>query len=501
MSIDRADGYVQGLDYTHGYCPEMAPARLELACVARGFPALQAGRPIRYLELAFGQGVSVNLHAAAYGGEFWGIDFNPAHAANARDLASAAGSGARLLDDSFSEFAARDDTPQFDVIAMHGTWSWISEENRQLTVEILRRKLAPAGLCFVSYNCLPGWASELPLRHLLTLHAGLAAPESQPLAEKIDASLAFAQTLLDADAAYFRAHGGLPAWLRKMQGQDRRYLAHEYFNRDWHPMPSSEVARALSAANLGFAASATLAGQSDGLGLTPKARDLLAQIEPPVLRETVLDYLVNQRFRRDLFIKGHPQPAPETRDERMRDIGFTLLQHPDCVPAKATLAGNEVELPAAVYRPIVETLAEDDYAPKTLRQLEQHPKCAAVPRTKLAQAALVLTEMGSLHPVQSHERMKEAAPRCRSINNRILEKAETSGDIPALACPVTGAGLFAERREMLFLRAISLGHTAEDEWARYAWEKMAEADPASLRSDARAFARIRLPVLKALRVA
>ncbi len=499
--MEPDDGYVKELGYTHRYCAEIAPARIELACLAWGVSAPAAGSAPRYLELAFGQGVSINIHAAACRGEFQGIDFNPDHATNARDLAAASGSPARLSAESFEEFAARDDGPQFDVIAMHGTWSWISAANRHLVVEILRRRLAPGGLFFVSYNCLPGWASELPLRHLLTLHAELNGAESEGLVAKIDASLEFAQSLQEAGAKYFSAHSGVPAWLGKMRRQSRSYLAHEYFNRDWHPMPSSEVARALAGAGLEFAASATLAGHHDGLGFSAKARELLASIAHPVMRETVLDYLSNRRFRRDIFVRSPHRIAPEARDERLRGIVFTLLQHPDYVPTKALLGGSEVELPAKIYRPVAQALADDDYAPKTLQQLERHPKCGSLPFAQLVEAALVLTEMGCLHPVQSQRAIDEAAPRCKALNARILERAVASGDISALACPVTGAGVFAARQEMLFLRALQMGRTAEDEWARYAWETMGEGDPAALRSDASAFARIRLPVLKALRVA
>jgi hypothetical protein len=229
---------------------------------------------------------------------------------------------------------------------------------------------------------------------------------------------------------------------------------------------------------------------------------VLAGITDPVMRETALDYLVNQRFRRDLFIKDGPKAAaPEARDERMRDIAFTLLQHPDYVPTKAMLAGSGVDLPDAVYKPFVQAMAEDDYAPKTLRQIGQQPQCAAIPIARLTEAALVLTEIGSLHPVQPQRRADEAAARCKALNTRILERAETSADLSALACPVIGAGVFVAREEMLFLRAIALGKSESDDWARFAWEKLGEGDPAALRPAARAFARIRLPVLRALRVA
>ena len=62
-------------------------------------------RPLRYLELGFGQGLSLNIHAAAYDGEYWGTDFNPTQAGNARELAAASGANVNVFDASFAELA------------------------------------------------------------------------------------------------------------------------------------------------------------------------------------------------------------------------------------------------------------------------------------------------------------------------------------------------------------------------------------------------------------
>ena len=159
--MNWTQGYVTELEYTHGYHRELCPGILRLACLSSGV-APPVGRPTRYLELGCGQGLSLNIHAAAVPGEFWGTDFNPTHVAQARALADASGSSARLLDDSFVEFVSRPDLPEFDVIALHGIWSWISDENSRVIVDLIRRKLRVGGIAYVSYNCLPGWAT-LPL--------------------------------------------------------------------------------------------------------------------------------------------------------------------------------------------------------------------------------------------------------------------------------------------------------------------------------------------------
>ena len=125
-----------------------------------------------------------------------------AHSPTLLDVASL------LLDDSFEELAARPEVPEFDVIALHGIWTWISEENSRVVLDIIRRKLRAGGIVYISYNCLPGWAPSLPLRHLMKLHA--VAPESTGIVGKLNGALAFAQRLVDGVQSIFVA---IPPWL------------------------------------------------------------------------------------------------------------------------------------------------------------------------------------------------------------------------------------------------------------------------------------------------
>jgi hypothetical protein len=68
------------------------------------------------------------------------------------DLAAASGADIRVLDASFEELAQRDDLPMFDVIVLHGIWSWVSEVNRRVIVKIARQRLAIGGILYISYN-------------------------------------------------------------------------------------------------------------------------------------------------------------------------------------------------------------------------------------------------------------------------------------------------------------------------------------------------------------
>jgi hypothetical protein len=52
-----------------------------------------------------------------------------------------------------------------------------------------------------------------------------------------------------------------------MNAQSRLYLAHEYFNRDWLPMPFSKMAQWLAPAKVGFACSADYLSHIDAVSI------------------------------------------------------------------------------------------------------------------------------------------------------------------------------------------------------------------------------------------
>ena len=107
--FDWTSGYVADVDYSFGYYTELNPLRMRLALLN----VFWAPPPCSVAcELGYGQGVSVNVHAAASNIEWRGTDFNPGHASFARDLAEASGSRAQLADEAFAEFCARPDLPE-----------------------------------------------------------------------------------------------------------------------------------------------------------------------------------------------------------------------------------------------------------------------------------------------------------------------------------------------------------------------------------------------------
>ena len=501
------EGYVTEIGYTHGYYRELSPQLLRFACLIAGI-APPLGGSLRYLELGYGQGLSINIHAAANDGEFWGTDFNPNHAAQARALAAASGSGVTLLDDSFEELSARSELPEFDIIAIHGIWTWISDHNREIVVDIVRRKLKVGGILYISYNCFPGWAVGIPLRHLMKLHVERAAAQPTSMTNRIDSALAFAKQVADAGAGYFKANPSAVERLTRLSEQSRNYLAHEYFNDDWTIMTFSDVAAWLDRAKLSFAASADILDQFPVLNISKEGRAVLDGITDPILRQTVRDYLINQQFRRDIFVKGARRLSSLEQTEALREQAFVLLNKPNDGPITIRNAHMEEK----VWRPVIEALSEENGAPRTLGALAEHPALNALPRQQLVEIVVLLTGSGHVHPAQAPA--KELNERCAALNRFILERSRSAGDIAFLASPVAGAGIPVSRFHQLFLLAIQNGKQTSEEQAAFAWDILSrqgqrlvkdgkvletpEDNLAELSSQAKVFAQERITVLTAL---
>jgi hypothetical protein len=508
---DWTAGYVADITYTFGYYTELSPLRVNLAFLNAGLVPPHSGTAC---ELGFGQGLSINLHAAAGTDEWCGTDFNPAHAGFAQELADVSGAPARIYDDAFVDFARRTDLPEFDYIGIHGIWSWISDENRTVIVDFVKRNLKVGGELYISYNTLPGWASFAPMRHLLTLHAETLGSEGNGIVSRIDGALDFARDLVAAGPAYVRSHPQVTARLENLREQDRHYLAHEYFNRDWLPMHFSTMAQWLAPAKLDFACSASYLDHVDAIDLNADQQRFINDIPDVILRETARDFMINRQFRKDYWVRGARKLDVVEQGERLRAQKVILTVPRTEVSLKIAGAQEEVEMIDAIYNPILDALA--DHQPKTLAELEAAVKGQGIGFGKVRQAVLILGGSGQLFSVQDDVAVAAARPHTDRLNAHLMRKARAGDEISYLASPVTAGGMTVGRIHMLFLLARAEGKKRPADWAKFVWEVLeaqnqsivkdgkaidnAEDSIAELSSRANSFNEMQLPILRALKI-
>lgn len=458
---------MDGLDYTHGFYRGLTPAIMALVALSRSRKFGPSLSKLNYCELGCGQGFSVNLLAAANPGiEFHANDFNPAHIAGARGFAEEAGlKNAHFYEHSFAEFGAEPALPAdgFDIIVLHGIYSWISAEARQQVMEFINRKLKPGGFVYISYNTLPGWAAALPLRRILV---DQAARVGGPIATRVDEALKFADALLGTDAGYFRQNPQLKSRLKGMMSMSRNYLAHEYFNRDWTPFYFVDVAAELSSAKLAHVGSLDLLDHIDELSFADEQRALLEREPDPLQREGLRDFLLNEQFRMDMFVKGSLSHTFRSAAGVWLNTRFALSVQKDAVSMIVKGRRGNTELSREIYDPILAAFAN---GPLTVRQLLSQPGVGAITWEQVTRALTILVGTHTLQPCLPEEGEDHRLAACQAFNRAVCRRAEDSDNLGFLASPVTGGGIEFNRFEQLFLLAISEGHRDPAEWPGFAW--------------------------------
>ncbi|WP_134496346.1 class I SAM-dependent methyltransferase [Microvirga pakistanensis] len=463
-------GYVTDVDYTYGFYKALTPHLLSLFALLRGVEAPGSDlEPRNYCELGCGQGYTTNVLAASNPHiQFYATDFNPGHIAGAQDLARTAKlPNVHFSDDSFGQYLQRRDLPEFDFIVLHGIYSWISPEARQDIVAFIAKRLKPGGIVYISYNCMPGWAAMMPLRHLLTEHAQ-SQGASRPLLPRVSASLEFIESLHRLEAGYFKSHPLLDGHLKQMKKASRNYIAHEYFNRDLTPFYFKDVIRELSEAKLTWVGPASAISGLDIIHLTKEQQELLAGIDDVDFRETVRDHIVNQQFRRDIFVKGPLRLSRRSVADRWRETRIALTN--------AGNASHEVKgirhtlnIQPALIGNLVSTL---EAGPRSLREIMGLPAFKDHNLENMIQVISILIEQNALHPCLPEQGQSERKIRTDYFNKAVAERTGEGAQLTTLASPVLGGGVSHDPINLLVWLAL---HNKEEDIPGAVWNSMTQA--------------------------
>lgn len=348
----------------------------------------------------------------------------------------------------------------------------------------------------------------------MTEHAEVMGANGIGIVKRVDGAIDFAEKLLATNPTYVKANPQVAERIKKIKEQDRHDLAHEYFNRDWQPMHFASMAEWLAPAKIDYACSAHYLDHIDAVNLTVEQQALLKDIPDAMFRQTVRDFMVNQQFRKDYWVKGARKLSLLEQAEALRAQKVLLITHRADVSLKITGSIGEATLQEAVYNPILDALA--DHKPRTLGQIEQAVKDKGVTFAQVTQAVMILAGAGHLAAVQDEAVIAKAKKHTDQLNAHLIDKARGSGDISYLASPVTGGGVTVGRFQQLFMLSISQGKKQPVEWAQFTWQVLiaqgqkivkegktlesAEENIAELTAQATTFAEKQVPVLRALQV-
>jgi SAM-dependent methyltransferase len=294
-----AAGYVTDVVYPETFFRELSPVWLNYVAALGRVPPRDLDGPFTYLELGCGQASSVITNAAAFpGGRFHACDINREHIDHARARAAAFGIRNIEIHQCTFEQLRREALPAFDFIVAHGVYSWVAAHDRQSICDLVRDHLEPGGLFYLSYNSLPGWAGEMPLRKLLV---ELAAGEEGDTTMRAGRALRSLQHIGTGRLKFLDTSPACAAALAAYARAPIPYVAHEFLNATWEPFYCVDVADQLQQAGVAYVGSATLTDNHAALLIDESTLRNIGQLAHERQRRLALDFATNQQFRRDVF--------------------------------------------------------------------------------------------------------------------------------------------------------------------------------------------------------
>ncbi len=388
-----ADAYLTDTPYTWGFYSELNPVFLNYVVALNGYKPRALDVPFSYFDLGCGNGVSAIAFAQMFpSGTFTGVDFNQEHVAAASALAA----DAKLANTRFLEGDLGALEPlglgEFDFIVLHGVWSWVDPETRNAMREFLAKHVKPDGIVYVSYDCMPGWAALAPIRDLMLQHTRDLVTNAET---KARAGLDFLRYLRDRKAGFFTDNPPLSSFLDEISKQDIRYVAHEFFGAAVKPYYFQQVAAEMRSAALRFAGSAMPFMNFIDLAVPNEFRELLVGSASRLDFEQNGDYIRNQRFRKDVYVRGEASLDAKSQTQVLSTIPFGTTCDAESFRRIHRFVEVELKFSAEVFGRIVAHCASGS---KTATQLAQFDDLKSYGPDLILDAIRFLSAGGELVP-------------------------------------------------------------------------------------------------------
>lgn len=453
-------GYISDVEYVPGFYGYMAPLAMQYVAAINRFAPPPSNTPFRYLELGTGFGRCLTTLAAANPhAEFVGVDFNPNHTARVeQDINDGGLTNARIITASFDELP--DDIGEFDFIALHGVYSWVSAEVRNAIVRLAERRLAKRGLLLVSYNAMPGWAALQPVRAILQQYAMRRSGDSL---QRINDALKYLTYIRDNKAKYFEDNPAVGEKVDAFLKQNRRYLAHEYLNEHWATFYFHEVARDFKQAGLEFVGNLPPHENFWDLCVNPEFKDLFSTTKDRYVIETHKDFCTNAAFRWDVYSR-EPEPMLTLNDrlQRASQFYFRLAYTDIKFPFTATFGSVTANAQGPVYEQLGSLLLMTGM---TLPEILAAKDWGAITPEEIINALDVGACMGIFEvEATAVKRGKRLRPTDKlTLNNKfnrhMLASNILTGRSVALASELTGTGhAITDFNALILHELIERGH-------------------------------------------
>ena len=348
----------------------------------------------------------------------------------------------------------------------------------------------------------------------MTYYAEVMEPFGSGRISSINGALKFIEKLESVNPMYLRANPILKQRIKKIQGQSRAYLAHEYFNKDWETMNFAKLNEFFAKVKLSYIAPSDHLNAIDEINLSQNQQKLLAEIKDPILYELAKDFCVNSQFRAEYWVKGPRNLSNFDQINRVRKVRVQLIENIETITLKINRDKGEVELSETIYKPILDFLS--DLKTKSISEIESHLKDKKIDISIILQSIMILIGKRSLGLVQEEDFIKNTKVKTDKMNEYLIKHALGSDEIRHLVSPRTISGIRVGRIEKMFAASMQIGKNDPKSWANYAWRIITSQGESVFKNDkeildkkegifhltekAEEFKKKRVPILKALMI-
>ncbi|MEO5375126.1 MAG: class I SAM-dependent methyltransferase [Alphaproteobacteria bacterium] len=294
-------GYVTDTPFISEFRADHTPAYLRAVCALNGVRPTRLDQGFTWCDFGCGDGLTACVLAAARpDGIFLGVDFNAEHIARARAMARNAGlTNARFLERDFDHMTVGE-IPPLDFAIIHGVLSWLPAERCGRLLDFVCGRLKPGGMLLVGYDALPGWAPLLQMRRRMLAET---ADVTGGTIARVRAALDWLERQKSANVKFFRDSALAAEWVDELRRQDLRYVAHEFFNDVLTAYTFGEIESEMEARGLSFAGSASFFHNILELSVPQALHDEFRAVRTRRELEEKRDFIRNETFRRDVFVK------------------------------------------------------------------------------------------------------------------------------------------------------------------------------------------------------
>lgn len=475
--------YTQDVEFASNFDALQAPIQIFSAAAVTGFDAKRVDRPFRYLDLACGNGLTLNTIADCYPhAEFVGIDINSDHISRAIKQAERGGLAnvSYHVGDVLSLDASEFDP--FDYIAVSGVYSWLDASRREALRKFCSAVTGDEGLVYIDYSSQPGVAQTAPLYRLLQqIGAGLQGSSGDRLAKAARA----ADRIRKAGAAFFAANPMASQRLDSILANPPESEAHEVFNLQEGGLWSGDVITDMSHVELNFAGTAGLHLNLPKLSGAPNFSEL-----PIAVGQSCLDAFWNVHQRRDIYSKGNFSLDPDASIATLADLpvyvqpGSLEPQNIQKVaqrfknydfgsPAAKQLVGSVKD--SVTFADLFEKLEESGVSQVEARDVVRH-----FVASRIISIAVATTTSGT----------GDGAFKLASrLNHQTLVEDIGNEFVRPFSSPVAGSRVLLPIKERLYIWAL-LGLDLNEAWDRLGDSQGMFRDPQNYVIDRTGFAKI-----------